>query len=357
MHHFWEKVGFYLTSHERRQAVCLVSIFTLLFGCSLYCAIVDVIHDYNPIYTGITFLCASACFLGILTTIICWKRFNKTIYDVLSWVGVVIGALSTFCLLIVSNEMVYLLFYLPGAIMAAIILFEIVPGLVVSGLVIIQSILYLAIPAFNGNNPAIDTGFRCTFIIVLVFAVIISFITAATRQMIENSVRQYAVKYRELAFKDSLTDLLNHSYYVHYGTTLEQHVRYGENLGVLFIDLDGLKQINDKYGHPVGNDALIAVANAMRSCNPTTLIRYAGDEFLVLEPKAEKEPLLEETNRLIKAVEDIRLESVPELRLSISIGLYVGRVTVPADLDEFVKAADKQLYISKHSGKDMVSAE
>ena len=359
MKRFQEKIGFYLTNHERRQGVSLIAIFLLLLGAGVYCGVVDVVNHYNPIYTGLTFIAAIFCFLSLTAVVLALalNRYSKAFGTIMSWAGVLVGAMTTFCLLIVSHDKIYLLFYLPGAIMAAIILFDLIPGLVVSGSVLLLSVLYLYIPGFNGNNPALDHGFRLTFQIVLVFAVLISFFCVVGRQMIEASVRQYAAKYRELAYKDTLTDLYNHSYYVHYGATIDRHVNYGENLGVLFIDLDGLKKINDQYGHPVGNEALIAVAKAMASCDPTTLIRYAGDEFLVLEPRIEKEALLEEAKRLIAAVEQITLESTPELKLTISIGLYVGKVTRPAHLDEFVKAADKQLYVSKHSGKDTVSAD
>ena len=352
-----ERLGFYLTNHERRQGLCLIWIFLLLCAAGLYCGIMDVRDSHETAYAVLTFVNAGLCFGAALITFILLRRFTRTFGTVMSWVGVVLGALTAFCLLSVAHNKTYLLFLLPGAIMAAIIFFDIIPGLTVSGMVIVLSVCYLYIPEFNRNDPSIDSGFRLTFLIVLVLAVIISVISVAGRQMIENSVRQYAVKYRELAYKDSLTDLYNHSYYVHYGSTIDRYVGYGENLGVLFIDLDGLKKINDQYGHPVGNEALIAVSKAMASCKPTTLIRYAGDEFVVLEPRISKEDLMEEAKRLIKAVEEIKLVSTPELKLTISVGLHIGEVTQPTHLDDFVKAADKQLYISKHKGKDTVSAD
>ena len=357
MKRFFEKIGFYLTKHERRQSVCLVGIFLLLCAASLYCGVLDVRDTHETVYAILTFVNAGLCLVAAIVTGVLIRNFTRAFGTVLSWVGVVLGVTTTLCLLSVSPTKRYLLFLLPGAIMAAIIFFDPIPGLTVSGCVIALSVCYLYIPSFNKEDPAISAGFRITFIVVLVFGVILSGISVMGRTMIENSVRQYAVKYRELAYKDSLTDLYNHSYYVHYSTIVDRHVDYGDNLGVLFIDLDGLKKINDQYGHPIGNEALIAVAKAMASCNPTTLIRYAGDEFLVLEPRISKEDLLEEAKRLIKAVEEIKLVSTPELKLTISVGLHIGKVTQPNQLDEFVKAADKQLYNSKHRGKDTVSAD
>ncbi len=357
MEHIRERIGFYLSNHERRQGLCLIGIFLLLAGASLYCGVIDVIKGHQAFYTVLTFINAGLCLIAIIVTVIALRKITPTFGTVMSWVGVVLGTLTAFCLLSVSHDKIYLLFYLPGAIMAAILFFDLVPGLTVSSLVVVLSIAYLYIPAFNRNDPAIDSGFRLTFLIVLVLAVIIASVAVLGRQAIENSVRQYAVKYRELAYKDALTDLYNHSYYVNYEANLDKFVGYGENLGVLFIDLDGLKKINDEHGHPVGNEALIAVSRAMESCKPATLIRYAGDEFVVLEPRITKEALLDEAKRLIKAVEECRLESTPELKLTISVGLYIGKVTRGGNLDEFVKAADKQLYISKHKGKDTVSAD
>lgn len=351
-----ERIGSYLANHARRNALCLLIIFALLFGASLYCAIYDVIHDYNPVYTGITFLDAIGCFISFVVTLALLHRFTEKMGVVLSWIGVALGGIAAFCLLIVSHENIYLLFYLPGSIMAAIILFEIVPGLVVSGIVLVLTVLYLYIPAFNGNNPMLDAAFQVTFMIVLVAAVIISLISVIGRQLIENTFRQYALKYRELAYRDTLTNLYNHSYYDHCARLFHEKYKAGETLGVLFMDLDGLKRINDQYGHPIGNDALIAISRAMEKCEPTLLIRYAGDEFIILEPKKSKEELLEEAERVIQAVENTRLESVPELRLTISVGLYVGEVKADSTLDEFIMAADKQLYVSKQNGKNRVSA-
>ena len=357
MNHFQERIGSRLADYSRRQALCLLTIFALLFGASLYCAIHDVIHDYDSFYTGITFLNAIACFISFFVVLVLMRRFNETMGSVFSWIGVVLGALAAFCLLIVSHENVYLLFYLPGSIMAAIILFDILPGLVVSGLVLVLSILYLYLPSFNGNNPHIDSGFQLTFMIVLLFAVFIALISVVGRQLIENTVRQYAAKYRELAYRDTLTKLYNHSYYDHYSRTLHEKYKVGDTLGVMFLDLDGLKKINDHYGHPVGNDAIVAVSRAMENCRPRTLIRYAGDEFLILEPNKSKEELLKLAKRVIAGVEAARLDSVPELRLTISIGLHIGVIEEDSTLEEFVMAADKQLYVSKQSGKNRVSAD
>ncbi len=356
MNGFWQKIGNYLSNHERRQALCLLGIYLLLLGACLYCGAMDVMHSYHAVYTVLTFITAGICFICLVVMVLLYRGFTRTIGTTMSWIGVVLGAMTTFCLLVASRDKVYLLFYLPGAIFAAIILFDILQGVVVSGFVIVLSVAYLYIPSFNGENPSIDSPFRLTFMIVLVFAVIISLISVVGRQMIENSVRQFAVKYRELAYRDSLTSLYNHSYYVHCADNLSLIAGDGDALGVLFIDLDGLKKINDIHGHPVGNEALIAVSRAMESCNPSTLIRYAGDEFVILEPRMDRGELMGEASRIIKAVEKIVLKSTPDLKLTVSIGIYVDRVSSTTNLDDFVKAADKQLYISKHRGKDTVSA-
>lgn len=101
MNHLQERIGSYLTNRERRQALCLLTIFALLFGASLYSAIIDVINDYSPVYTGITFLVAIGCFLAFVTTAVLMRWFNHKMGTVLSWIG---GCLRRVCCVLPSRR-------------------------------------------------------------------------------------------------------------------------------------------------------------------------------------------------------------------------------------------------------------
>lgn len=140
-------------------------------------------------------------------------------------------------------------------------------------------------------------------------------------------------------FVDSLTGAYSRRYFEKFLADSEQAG------GVAMIDVDRFKEINDRFGHLVGDKALQAVANAVQSNlrQSDILIRYGGDEFLLLMPKilpADMENVME---RVRKAVSEAKVESHPELQLSASI----GGVCDVRPLTEAIRQADAQMYKNK----------
>lgn len=122
------------------------------------------------------------------------------------------------------------------------------------------------------------------------------------------------------------------------------------------LDIDDFKDINDSYGHPVGDQALIAVADALRCCfRDSDLIgRLGGDEFCVFLTGTQNLASLEERfSRLMKQVRDIRLPDVPDARLSCSVGIVLRQ----ADdcFDDLYRRADQALYYAKRNGKNRLA--
>ena len=115
--------------------------------------------------------------------------------------------------------------------------------------------------------------------------------------------------------------------------------------GVAIADVDQFKHINDTYGHPVGDEALRAISGVIlgRIRETDTLIRYGGDELLLIFPQIGEDAFRQRLTQLREAVHRIVLADAPELRLDISIG---GAYRV-SPLAEAIRQADQKMYEQK----------
>lgn len=164
---------------------------------------------------------------------------------------------------------------------------------------------------------------------------------------------------RELATHDSLTGLLNRAAaFEMIEHDLSRARRDGGAVMALFIDLDGLKQINDVHGHAAGDDALRLTAEALRSATRESDIvaRLGGDEFLVagmvLEEAAEVEALAE---RILAGVASQSVQTVDgPVPLRCSIGIAVSKAG-HTDVEALVHEADSALYLAKRAGRNRIA--
>ncbi len=120
--------------------------------------------------------------------------------------------------------------------------------------------------------------------------------------------------------------------------------------GVALIDADNFKAINDQYGHQVGDMALQCISRTILSCvrDSDVLIRYGGDEFLLLFPKVAEDAFQMLMKRIQTAVHRATIVSHPEIQLDISIG---GAYRV-SPLPEAIHVADQRMYQTKHARKE-----
>lgn len=158
----------------------------------------------------------------------------------------------------------------------------------------------------------------------------------------------------DLAFSDPLTKLPNRAAFY---STLERHLAKmkstGNYLGLLFIDIDKFKSINDTFGHQVGDQVLVHLANESQRVLRSTdqIFRLAGDEFVVIVPDAPSQGSLEAiANKLLSTLNNEKSIRGQTIAVSISIGGVITKEGKTSE-DQLLTKADEAMYQSKHSGR------
>lgn len=166
----------------------------------------------------------------------------------------------------------------------------------------------------------------------------------------------------QLALYDELTGLANRKLLQEQLTTaIASALRDGASLGIMFIDLDGFKAVNDQLGHDVGDSVLREVAERLNGVvRQNDLVgRLGGDEFVVICETVDESSALIVAERITEAIR-LPYEGVPaRLRISASVGVVLTHPTagsVPSG-DDLLVHADAAMYRSKNSGRDRVTVE
>jgi diguanylate cyclase (GGDEF)-like protein len=163
----------------------------------------------------------------------------------------------------------------------------------------------------------------------------------------------------KLATIDSMTGLFNRR---HFLTLAEaewtRFQRYQRPLSVLAIDIDHFKSVNDRYGHAVGDDAIIAVAGACRQNRRASDVvgRLGGEEFVLLLPETDQAQAMVVAERLRERVA-AQLLHVHKVQFRLTISLGVAEATLGmSGIDALLRAADEALYRAKHEGRNRLVA-
>ncbi|CAN5892981.1 hypothetical protein BH23ACT10_BH23ACT10_21570 [soil metagenome] len=165
---------------------------------------------------------------------------------------------------------------------------------------------------------------------------------------------------RRLSLTDPLTELWNFRYFqLQALREVEAATRYHRPLGLLIVDLDHFKRVNDRHGHPVGDQVLAEVARRIRTSTrlPDVVARYGGEEFVLLLPGTDAAGAVVTAERIRRRVARLPIVAGGQDALRISVTCSVGVAAYPvhgSSVEELLRRADVALYTAKSQGRDRV---
>lgn len=228
----------------------------------------------------------------------------------------------------------------------------------VSGLRFIHSIVTSLIVFFIGiigsyllypnhtNELIIYTAWMST-------SMIFGFLGAYLFQESQKSTFTKQMELENIANTDKLTGLHNR---VQFDQTLTMELdktfRYNYSIGILMLDVDFYKSVNDTYGHMIGDKVLIEIAKRLKENIrfSDTIYRWGGEEFIILTQTIEKEALMMLAENIRQKVEDIAFDIVGHITVSIGATLS----NKDDSTSSIIKRVDEALYLAKNSGRNCI---
>jgi len=173
-------------------------------------------------------------------------------------------------------------------------------------------------------------------------------------------LEELSQRLRSLAYHDSLTELYNHRYfYEQLEHEVERAQRYGRPVSIMLLDLDHFKEVNDTYGHLMGDKLLALVGQIIKDQMRSSDIpsRYGGDEFAIILPDTARAAAEATAQKLSRAISTGRTAS-GSLSETLAISASYGVTCCPDDarsVSELLQQADDQLYAAKHAAQTATS--
>lgn len=163
---------------------------------------------------------------------------------------------------------------------------------------------------------------------------------------------------KKLSVTDSLTGLYNSRYFYKYlDLEISRTKRYGSSFSLLLFDIDNFKRLNDTYGHQAGDEVLQELTRILKSVSRETdvVVRYGGEEFVIILPNTGEEEATALANRILKSVQKktIMLSAADKVSITVSGGV----ASFPQNAStakELLNAADSAMYAAKTAGKNTI---
>lgn len=168
-----------------------------------------------------------------------------------------------------------------------------------------------------------------------------------------NNIAELIKCLESASIRDGLTGLLNRSGFESKSAEAFYHKRDGELVSAIVVDMDGLKRINDVYGHTEGDFAIKSVANVIaRSCGENDIAgRTGGDEFYIFLPDCDEERAAAVARSINEGLEQLESVKKKPYRIAASVGVYTAKSSDHAQVEDLIKISDERMYEIKRRRK------
>jgi diguanylate cyclase (GGDEF)-like protein len=223
---------------------------------------------------------------------------------------------------------------------------------IITGLIVVE--MFFPQIFYKFENPGVryfDMTISMLFALASNYFILRAFIELYYKQL--DQIKEYSLKLEELVVRDSMTNLYNHGFAVNRLTEeVERAARYKGPLSIMMADIDHFKSINDRFGHPFGDEVLIKLAGCFQhSCRNVDIVaRYGGEEFLIILPGTSAAMAEHFAQRLSANIHEMQYNNPVEVTISGGITEYHAGDSCASMIDR----ADALLYEAKKDGRDMI---
>ena len=221
----------------------------------------------------------------------------------------------------------------------------------IGSIFIAESVVMTLLAALPPLPNALTIFIDSSLLIVLVLLPIYLFFMKPMKHSLAE-LKRLEGKHRTLSLTDELTGLYNRrGLFTFAEQALRISKRRGEELCVLYGDMDNLKKINDELGHTEGDKALIKIASILKKSfrESDIIARLGGDEFAMIQVGANTESVVLATERMKRNIDEYNRSVPDEYRLSLSIGTVLSDSDTGSSIDELLAKADRLMYDQKVS--------
>jgi len=173
---------------------------------------------------------------------------------------------------------------------------------------------------------------------------------------INNMLKNKNKEYQIIASTDSLTGLYNrYKFSELYMSSYLTMTQRENDMSLILLDIDAFKQINDTYGHNVGDKVLIQISKTLLEKIRSTdiLCRWGGEEFVILLPAVNLEQAFKSAEKIRVYIEELKIDFVSKITASFG----VTKIDKGDNMQDVIDRADKALYLAKHSGRNCVKTQ